>query len=375
MGDYTVRMENALYDSWEFEQLNDDCAALLAFLNSSDFQSFGEGLTALIQSKFPESELTPLEILKEQCAANRIPLDRIATRNTLKSWFSGGPRPKKGEDSRQHMFALAFALELSIEETTRLFHNIYLDRAFNQRNYRELIYWYCLRNGKTLSHADEMIARVSFEANPVPDRTVGTVMIAQSAASMLEDETLLSYINSHPHNFALSSHTAKEVCADYLKKAKDAAKNEYALLDGFTKESYAGLDLSSVNFMYELITGCRVSGAGGTKTIFRNAKLPREIKSCFPQPTVFSLADPSFEELRKMIIFLFSYCFWWEAALSELTDILDDYIEQMDHLLFECGLPPLYFGNPYDWLFLHCTNCDSPLDEFRDIMTVLNTQE
>ena len=45
------------------------------------------------------------------------------------------------------MFAIAFALELNVEEVKYLFHNVYFDRAFDYRNYKEAVYYYCIING------------------------------------------------------------------------------------------------------------------------------------------------------------------------------------------------------------------------------------
>jgi hypothetical protein len=46
----------------------------------------------------------------------------------------------------------------------------------------------------------------------------------------------------------------------------------------------------------------------------------------------------------------------------------DDYISQLDSLLFDCNYAGLYYGNPFDWLFLFCAQAERPLDMFRDII-------
>ena len=52
-----------------------------------------------------------------------------------------------------------------------------------------------------------------------------------------------------------------------------------------------------------------VKGKKGTKTIFGNSCLPKEIKNRFPEAASFGKKDIGSEELRKVIILLFSYAF------------------------------------------------------------------
>ena len=51
--EYTMNMIDAVYDMSQLDQNEDDFSALLDFLNSSNFRSFGDGLTAIIQMKMP----------------------------------------------------------------------------------------------------------------------------------------------------------------------------------------------------------------------------------------------------------------------------------------------------------------------------------
>ena len=101
-------------------------------------------------------------------------------------------------------------------------------------------------------------------------------------------------------------------------------------------------------------------------SIFKYSFLPSEIKINFPQPNILQKKDPSYDELRKSIILLFSYRFWRKTMPS--TDFFDDFEIQLSDLLDGIGFPPLYYGNPYDWLFLYCTTTDEPLDTFRGII-------
>ena len=139
---YTSGLES---DFWSMPDKLDECddySIAIDFLNSRDsFQPFGARLAAFITDKLslPASDSkTIIDALTEQCARKGIAVSEIGSYNTLHNWFDIGKRPKKSVASRRSMFALAFALGLSVDETKDLFHKIFLDRAFN---YRDWDYW------------------------------------------------------------------------------------------------------------------------------------------------------------------------------------------------------------------------------------------
>lgn len=309
---------------------------------------------------------TAVQYISELCKNHGIDRKEIGSINTLKSWFSGGPRPKKGETSRNAMFALAFALNLSPEDTADLFHKVYLDRAFDFRNEKELIYYYCLRNGRSWQDAQELISHLEEFSADTGDATVYTSAIKASADTFLSDEELLMYLSRQRHNFEQNNVTARETLEQLIARAKVFAKEEACRpeYDG----QYRGSNRDSINFMYEVITGFPVSNHHGTTTIFKNAQLPREIKNRFPEAGMFSKKSPTYEELRKMIIMLFSYCYWYQVKKREYPPDLDNYIAEANVFLFNSGLPLLYYGNPFDWMFMYCNLSDRPLDTFRELL-------
>ena len=161
---YTQQMENALFEQWdEFDDYNEDYSSLIEKLNSENtFRTFGDGLLFFLQKQNPELIAeTAIKYIEKVCQETGVLTKDIASANTLSNWFKGGPRPKKGEDSRKSMFALAFALELNPVETAELFHKVYLDRAFDYRNANEVVYYFCLSNKKSFN--DEIKQAASFQ--------------------------------------------------------------------------------------------------------------------------------------------------------------------------------------------------------------------
>ena len=386
---YTSNLETEIWNMAEELDESEDFSKVIDFLNSKEgFQPFGKRLAEFIDKKYDlgsTDRKTMVQALNEACEKNGVGLSEIASDGTLRNWFDKDKRPKKGEDSRFSMFALAFALRLSVEETKDLFHKIFLDRAFNYRNEKEVIYYFCLKNNKTWADAKRMIAEVENMTIDVSNHTQLTNVIADNINAMSDENTLLEYIRENGHNFEKNSVTAKEKFSYYLEQAKKLAKEEVSairkdeedmLVDEYGnekrgKKSYSGKWINSFsnNFLYEIITGIGVEGDKGTKTVFKNATLPKEIKQRFPEAITFGKEDMKSEEYRKVIVLLFSYCFWYKVQYLSIDFDYDDYIEELDNILFSCNFSKLYPGNPFDWLFLFCSQDDCPLAVFRGILS------
>ena len=370
-------MEDAIFQQWdEFDDYNEDYNSLISKLNDENaFRSFGEGLLHFLQKKQPDLSIdSAIDFLETLCQENNVPVNDIACSNTLKKWFKGGPRPKKGDDSRKSMFALAFALKLNTEETAELFHKVYFDRAFDYRNEKEIIYYFCLHSNKAWQDACRLIEIADKTDSLSDDHTVFTSQIQQDIEMIKDESALLLYIAKHGHNRKKKNVSAQEVRKRLLSEANSLAKEESEQPE-YT-ERFRGYNKESFNFTYEVITDMVVAGEKGTKTLFKNARLPKEIKSRFPEALTLSKKDPTYEELRKLTILLASYIFWFRMQQNGTPIDIDDYIEELNVFLDESGFSLVYYGNPYDWLFLYCTLSDRPLDTFRAILTeVLESEE
>ena len=179
---------------------NEDFSKVIEFLNSKEgFQPFGKRLAVFIAKKLDldsTDRKTLVQALNEACGKTGVDLSEIASDGTLRNWFDKDMRPKKGDDSRLSMFALAFALQLSVDETKELFHKIFLDRAFNYRNEKEVIYYFCLKNNKTWADAKRMIAEVENMTIDISDHTQLTNVIVKNVDVItgLSDEYLTDLV-------------------------------------------------------------------------------------------------------------------------------------------------------------------------------------
>lgn len=386
---YTEQMEGMIFEIWgdESEDISEDVISLLN--DSSMFRSFGEGLAEVIGKKASIELDTTKEYLKKINKEH----GSLLNRNTIENWFSCN-RPKKGNQSREHMYIVSFLLHLNVEETCYLFQKVYYDKAFNLRSVKEFIYYYCIKNGLSYDYAQSLLSKVNLEGKNQPEGTVYTKVIQTDLEMIKKDTELINYIECHPHNFQISSLSAlntrdkliKEILPSEedriaLKNHKINDKSSYIAREVFLSYSSIDLDrenglldknksITSISTMLDIILGINMVKAQeeADYSIFKSANLPQEIMNRFPTKHTFSKEQPSFEELRKMIILLFSYKFWFLKQYADVESDIDDYQMQLDSLLFDSNLPTLYYGNPYDWMFLYCSINDRPLDLFRDIM-------
>ena len=289
MQNYTEQMESKIYNQWdEFDGYNEDYTLLIDTLNGEDtFRTFGDGLLLFMQKKNRDLTVdTAVKLLEKLCSEQGVPVKDIASTNTLKSWFKGGPRPKKGEDSRKSLFALAFVLELTPNETAELFHKVYLDRAFDYRNADEIIYYFCLNNKKAWADSKRIISLSQRTSGDNNDQTIFTSQLKSDIQSLNDEDELLSYISRHGHNLEKANVSAKKNLQDLISNAKAIAKTESESAE--YDDIFKGSDKNSLNFLYEMITALSVSGDKGTKTLFKNARLPKEIRNRFPEAVTFS---------------------------------------------------------------------------------------
>lgn len=365
--DYTKRLREVIL-SGTLEDENGS-EATLEFLNSENFRSFGKGLFDVVSKKHPEAdEKNVATKIKEYAKTNGVPVEKIASQNTFTNWFKNNSRPKKGEKSRRQMFALAFALNLSVDETKYLFQNVYLDRAFDYRKPEEIIFYFCLKNGKTWADAERLITESGKQVRQHDDKTIITRNMLDELNELNDEVALLAYLNNHGHNFEKNSVKANIVFAQLLADAKKAALSEVEAMEDEDKKGKwnTGEEVSN-NFLYEIITNQKVSDKTGTKTIFKNADLPQEIKNRFPEANTLSNPDMTYEEIRKVIVLLHFYIYCINMADNiDYADYYDDYLDEINNILNDCLLPEMYPGNPFDWLFLYSAfYSGSPLDAFR----------
>lgn len=401
---YTKYMQQNM---WAFiRQLDDDTGynEYINFLNSDEFRSFGDGLAYLIQKKDNSVDITAKNLeryLKIKCEINGVELSSIGSRNTFKAWFNG-IRPDKKSENREKMFALSFALNLNVDEVIYLFHKVYLDRAFDFRNYKESVYYYCISNGYSLNRARDIIMSIEKNNDKESRETKHTESISRKIETVKNDSELIEWICTRWSNFQYNNETAIQIFKTLFEEAKNAVTEEY----NFYKRSFdipRYIRKDSTAFIYYIILNCFPDQNTENKfnSVFsNNTNIHKEIKTNFPsintlcetERKVDSVScDKNYDELRKNIILLKFYTYFRKISnnlykLSLFDDDSEEYhirfneyreafLVEINDCLNDCGMCELYVANPYDFLFLTCMESDNPIDTLRGIVAEIIIQD
>lgn len=386
MGEYTTVLENHLYEG------DITSKEIMSFLNDqNNFKNFGDSLTYFIENLFHTEDAYQylIDAYKKH--------DIKYTRSTLKNWFFHDKGPKSSGNNRINVYKIAFALELDVDQTSQLFIEVYHDRPFDLRQLNEFVYFCCLNLGYSYSKAEALIEYMSQEFKDESTHyTIHTQTMIEDAKKIKDEDDIIWYVRHNHSNFDYYMLSAKRVLNSLIEMVKLNEEDIKRLKRGrymdvtsaiakehgdaiFEDGSLTNKSLTSINTMFDLILYFNFSQKRKeNKNFIKNAKLLDEIKTCFPTVQTVAKETPTYEELRKLIIFLGSYNFWVEVqnSMSEgytpnNHQLLEDYQYEINDLLSSSNLPLLYVGNAYDWLFLYCSligEDESPLDKFRNIL-------
>ena len=404
------------------QQLNKDIRSMeinehngTNLLRNYNFRTFSEGLTKLIQkngfSGNIDSVYDKTDFLYEKCVESGT---NITVKATIKKWFSEAT-PNYSNKSREYMHEICFALNAPLEDVYWFFSHVYFERAFNCHIVKEAVYYYSLKKGYSFIKAKELIKHVDeiVSCQDAEDSTVFTADIKNELDRINTDTDLFEYFKQNGSSFKSWNKKAFEAIDTFIdsfidrkgtrddKKEIDKLKkfNNYTrpdvkkvncslvvkelLNDHFDELAYAdyfrGKQLDSISF---LLFGILFTPKG----IKREADIPRIVKSSFPNKEDFSKflknhdTSTSYDAIRKILVLFKFYEFWCKVKLNKSTipkeyDKFDVFVGEMNDMLLECGYEELYWGNPYDWVFLYSSKTESPLVTFRGMLVDFNDDE
>lgn len=401
---YTTNMQENVWTFIDKLDEEQDYNKLIDFLKGDEFRSFGEGLAYVISRNDKGADITAKNLekyLKNKCEENGVELSAIGSRNTFKGWFEEN-RPNKTSENREKLFALSFALNFNIEDVKYLFHNVYLDRAFDYRNYKESVYYYCLANGYSFNRASNIITTIEKNEGKESIETKHTNSISREVETVKTDEDLINWICKRWCNFQHNNETAIQSFKTLFERAKELALQEYKDYK-ISFEKPAHISEESTNFIYYIMLNCFPDKKGQEKfnSVFeKSTKIHKEIKTNFPNINAFNETnrkidsmsrEKNYDELRKNIILLKFYTFFRDALTKlqksfgldreskkyndALNEYRDSFIAGTNDLLNDCGFCELYGANPYDLLFLTCIRTENPIDTLRGIISEIIYQD
>ena len=305
------------------------------------------------------------------------------SRTTLSNWMTNGS-PASGESGRENVYKLCFALELNAAQTGEFFLKAYLERPFNYKNLHEAVYFFCMNNGLGYGDAVRIIEKAeTFPVVANPDAQDVTEEVGRELQAFHSEEMLLNYLQVNRYGFAEQNKTATERIALLIKKCYPLAAAEFEIQKKVRDKDY------TVNNEDELLSVIYNYNARATdgywekkgklipKPVYAKSisesKLPQSVRCNFPQRQQLENIKKhkaSYDTIRKALIMLSFYHFFTDARVKgkNSPDLFDEFVDEMNTTLAECGYVQLYWRNPYDWMIGHCAEKENPVDMLRNII-------
>ena len=406
--------------------------------NEANFRPFHEGITDLLREIPFDGNLDDNDAKTEFLMTRLRAVGSTLEKKTVKDWVSGKRRPRIENSSRERMYELCFALNLTKEQVEWFFGHIYFGRCFNYRIIEEAVYCFCFAHQLPYATAKEMIETV--KSAPAPNHTETSELFTQSIKNMVENvsskEELVEKLIFHRNSFSVwNQSTASNIRAfreELLGNANDetvsnaltSLRTDWATL---AKQSYfapcsyesykeridkCGLlvqylcarehferpDNNFARAMNEYFSGDDpFSDSFLLRTILttdtgvaRNSELPEVIKTNFPSKKIFSDlfneikigTSTSYDSIRKVLILLKFYAYWCPLFLGaedkssyHTKEAFKKWTWETDALLTNCGYQKLCVVNPYDLVFLIAGSTPTPLAFFSELMGELIDEE
>ena len=300
----------------------------------------------------------------------------LSSLNTVKNWLKKAP-PVANQSGRENVYILCFALGLNAKETKEFFLKAYLERPFNYKNIHEAVYFFCMNNGLPYPKAKEIIEEI--EALPEIDNSDAeqvTEQIGYAISLITTEEDLIKYLANNRCGFMMQNKTATEKIKILIKECQELATKELSADSYDDSEKFS---VTKIDELLDVIYGYSARGKNGKGKLnfsISDSNFPERIKKNFPQRQQIEnilTEKASFDVIRKALILLNFYHFFTNAYLKGENDYskywFDEFVDETNTLLAECGYVQLYWRNPYDWMFGHCAYSadvgEYPVDQLR----------
>lgn len=304
------------------------------------------------------------------------------SRQTLTNWLTKSP-PAHNPSGRKNVYRLCFALEMDAQQTEEFFLKAYLERPFNYKDISESVYYFCLNTGRSYEDAQRIIETIEstpFQENPYADNN--TELIGEQIKAFTTEEELLQYITENRSGFAVQNQSATEKISQLVESCMEIAPQEYAIRHAENEE----ITVDSIDKLLNVIYGYSVRSVKNGKPVYQTpitkSNFPALIKQNWPQREQFSQIFDSkkpvtYDVIRRALIMLTFYDFAARAAVEyhkkhgvPATEyfIFDEFTDEMNSVLSECGYVQLYWRNPFDWMIGYCAMSPDPIFTLQELI-------
>ncbi len=384
---YTEKLLEGAADFYEFEA-EEKLPRII-----SSFRGHGAALSDFLDAHGYEGENTPeakAGFLKEAFSAAGI--GSAKARNAL-TWLTSD-----NGFERETGFRIAFALNLSVDETDDFFRTVMLDRSFDCHTIREAVYYFCIYHGRGYAPAEKIISEI-----PSPDKIRvpegSDVLYTKNIISFLQscsnEEMLIRYFEENLTQFGYNQVKVKEYIRhlwEQISSPGGLAALERKFFFAEEKSKFQETTDSTWN-IYLQILGLdlydvrHIETDRTIKPILENQAFMHQFAADnFPNrqsiEKILRGVSTQNDLIRKTLIMLTFYHFWMTTILARSgsktyeagKNDRERCLLELDQYLMDAGFPEMYAGNPYDWIFLWAAGRESPMQAFRSYWQLLSAE-
>lgn len=339
------------------DDIEDGINLALSLENRNVFlEGLSERLTELgVRCSDDETEIMLAEM---KCRYKRI-LNKPCPRAVI-DWIKGITPP--GVTNRANNYDVCYALEMDHLQTAVFFQKHYLTIPYNSKSRTDAVYLYCIYHNKPYSAVTRLLDSTK-DINPQPQAHTSTSQISQTIIGIDDDDEFLEYISKHYYNEEQHYLFAKQSIIDEIAFVKEKLLND-AAVKKVTDDRLNSLTVAA-------LLGYRSQAEKKDKP---SRKLPKRFKESLPNDVtvgqILRGEKVSYEVLRKMLMLLRFYNFYYEAKNEDRNDVcgnLLDFKEELNSTLMLCGFAQIYMRHPFDCLLMYCANSYDPIQTLHSI--------
>lgn len=350
-GDLTYEAFERIFYGNEFDENKDILENIDFIIEMNSKNIFLEGITKRFDEldiKYDDDHKTIISILNNKFKSV---LGKELPR-TIKEWVKGTP---PGVTNRVNLYDVCYALEMNISETAEFFIKYYLNIPFNYKNRIDAIFFYCILNNKDYSVVNKFLEDSNnFVEN---DNSADTMEIFKNIKSIKDDENFVKYL--------------KENCISKEYQYQKARKKIKNLIDEVKIITDAENDSDLVRKIFNLDYSLLIE-----ENFVLNKKMPSKFVSSLPTSQDFDLileGKKTYDIIRKTLVVLKFVSMYYEKPFyaksdddlqKEIDEYFNDFEDELDMLLVDCGFPPIYYRNPFDAIILYCARTQDPILTF-----------
>ena len=189
------------------------------------------------------------------------------------------------------------------------------------------------------------------------EESADTVEIFKNIKSIKDDDKFIKYLRENCISKEHQYERARSIIKNLLVDVKEITKS--------TNDS--DLIREIFNIDYQVLK---------KEKLVLNKQMPNKFVSSLPTAQDINLileGKKTYDIIRKTLVILKFVSMYYETPFyakdegklqKQIEEYFDDFEDELNILLVDCGFPPIYYRNPFDAIMLYCARSKEPIITF-----------